>query len=240
MKKILFFVAIAFSLSTIAQQNATINIVGNARKMITPDKAVFFINVRASRKTEPESYKAMTDISNEVLNRLKKEGFNESQIKLTDYSVQMEYDYSTGKARKTGYVSSQSLIVKFPLDKRKILTAYNNLTANEMEGMNMNFSTECSDTLKNRVQNELIVAALNDAKQKATLIATTTDCKIKSVADVSYKVISQGSFPMPMAERMMVKSMAMDAGNAASDFFSINEVEFSEEIKVTYFIQAFN
>jgi uncharacterized protein len=236
-KQIILFFAILMSNSFFAQQEATINIVGHASKMVTPDKAQFFISIRASKKTEPESYKAMTEISNEILNRLKKEGFTESNIKLTDYSVQMEFDYSTGKAKKTGYVSSQNLTVKFPIDKRRILNLYDHLTANEMEGVSINFSTECSDSLKNKIQNDLIVLALNDAKEKANLIATTTDCKIKSVADVSYKIAANVIYPQAMVRSYAMKA-TNDSGTQASDFFSINETEFSEDIKVTYWIQS--
>jgi uncharacterized protein YggE len=106
-----------------------------------------------------------------------------------------------------------------------------------MEGVSISFSTECSDSLKNKIQNELIVLALNDAKEKANLIAITTDSKIKSVADVSYKIASNVIYPQAM-ERTFALKVANDSGIQASDFFSINETEFSEEIKVTYWIQS--
>ena len=235
MKNVIFLLCVTLiGFSGFAQQDATINIVGHATKLITPDKAIFSINIRANRKTEPESFKAMTDMSDEILKRLKKEGFAELQIKLTDYSIQMEYDYSSGKPKKLGYISSESLIVKFPLDKRKILNVYSNLTDNDVEGVSINFGTECSDSLKNKVQNDLIVVALHDAKQKAELIASTTECKIKSVADVSYKLISNMPYPQPMNTRYSMK--AESGGAEASDYFSINEMEFDEEIKVTYWI----
>lgn len=235
-KQIIFIFVLFISALTFAQQDATINITGHASKLVAPDKAVFSINIRANKKTESESYKAMTDISDELLKRLKNEGFTETQIKLTDYSIQMEYDYSTGKARKLGYISSQNLIIKFAVDKRKILDLYAKLTANEMEGVSINFGTECSDSLKAKVQNELIVMALNDAKEKATLIATTTDCKIKSVADVSYKVFSNTVSTVYSAKSYSFRESVSDE-QQASDYFSINEIEFTEDIKVTYWIQ---
>lgn len=237
-KQIVLIVALFIGSLALAQQDATINIVGHATKMVLPDKAIFNINIRANRKTEQESTKAMTELSDEILNRLKKEGFTESQIKLTDFSIQQEFDYSTGKPRKQGYISSQNLIVKFPVDKRKILNLYAHLTANEIEGVSINFGTECSDSLKNKIQNELIVFALNDAKEKASLIAVTTDTKIKSVADVSYKLVSNGPYyPQRMLGKAMMIAETTDAGGA-SDYFSINEIEFAEEIKVTYWIQS--
>ncbi len=234
-KQILLFIALFIHCGIFAQQDATINITGHASKMVMPDKAIFSLQIRATKKTEPESFKALTEISNEVLNRLKKEGFTESQIKLSNYSVQQEYDYSSGKAIKKGYTSSQSLIVKFPVDKRRILNLYANLTANEMEGLSINFGTECSDSLKTKIQNELIVLSLNDAKQKAELIASTTDCKIKSVADVSYKVFTNPIYPQMDNMRFSMKAAANSEGGA-SDYFSLSEIEFTEEIKVTYWI----
>lgn len=235
-KRFVLIVALFISCVTFAQQDATINITGQASKMVIPDKAIFSLHISANRKSEPESFKAMTEISNEVLNRLKKEGFTESQIKLADYSVQVEYDYSSGKPKKSGYISSQSLIVKFPIDKRKILSLYAKLTADEMEGLSISFGSECSDSLKAKIQNELIVLSLNDAKQKAELIAVTTETKIKSVADVSYKVFTNPMYP-PMMSSHFGSMKAENAVGPASDFFSLNEIEFTEEIKVTYWIQ---
>lgn len=236
-KQIILIVALCIGSLTFAQQDATINITGHASKLVAPDKAIFSIHIRANKKTESECHKAMTEISNELLNRLKKEGFTESQIKLTDYSIQMEYEYIAGTRKKKGYISSQNLIVKFAVDKRKILDLYAKLTANEMEGVSINFGTECSDSLKAKVQNELIVMALNDAKEKATLIATTTDCKIKSVADVSYKVFSNTVSTVYSAKSYSFRESVSDEQQQASDYFSINEMEFVEEIKVTYWIQ---
>ena len=124
-------------LSSRAQHSSSIHIVGEAKKMVLPDVAIFELKMEATEKSETESFKKLTDLSQEVLKRLKTDGYTENQIKLTDFSVDRnEYILKT-KEKKITYTSSQSLIVKFAVDKKRLLDSYNHLTANQIKGLSI-------------------------------------------------------------------------------------------------------
>ena len=55
--------------------------------MVLPDVAIFGLNPEATEKSETESFKKKSDLSQEVLKRLKANGYTENQIKLTNYSI---------------------------------------------------------------------------------------------------------------------------------------------------------
>jgi len=227
-----------------AQHSPSIHIVGEAKKMVLPDVAVFELKLEATEKSETESFKKLTDLSQEILKRLKADSFTEQQIKLTDFSVDRnEYILKTKEKRIT-YTSSQSLVVKIAVDKKRILNMYNHLTANQVNGLSISSSTECSDTLKDRIQKELIVKALNDAREKAELIAKTTGNKISSIEQIGYKTdfntedtkveFARFSSPKIVKDEEIREDEKVTNSLSTLSYFTINEVEFNEVIKISY------
>lgn len=218
-----------------AQTPATINVMGKSKKMVMPDLAVFNINMSATDKDESVAVKNMNDLANETLGRLKKEGFTEQQIKLTGYAVNINYDYSQGKPQKTSYTAWQSVTVKFALDKDRVLKLMNLLTAGQSSGLQVNFYTDVSDDLRNKTSNDLVKQAIQDAKTKADMMAQAAGYRVKNVLDISYGV-SQRDFPQPVYDKRIMNMEA--AQNDNSNYFTVNEVEFNEEVKLTYSIES--
>jgi len=181
-----------------AQHSPSIHIVGEAKKMVLPDVAVFELKLEATEKSETESFKKLTDLSQEILKRLKADSFTEQQIKLTDFSVDRnEYILKTKEKRIT-YTSSQSLVVK----------------------------------------------ALNDAREKAELIAKTTGNKISSIEQIGYKTdfntedtkveFARFSSPKIVKDEEIREDEKVTNSLSTLSYFTINEVEFNEVIKISY------
>ena len=239
MKKIIIAGAITImALQGFAQTNtpATINLSAEARKMVLPDKAIFDISINTLQKTEDDCVKKLNEVSAEVQKRLKAEGFTDKQIKLTNYSINQEYDYNSNK--RNGYRAYQSLQLSFAIDKQRILKVYNSLTTNNIENVSVNYSSACSDTLETRIENELIVAAIKNAKSRAELMAKAAGSNLKSIATIYYKFSPTDYAPAVRYEKAMMLSAAADgnAGQQSISYFSLNEIEFVEEVKVSYYI----
>lgn len=219
------------------QTPATINVMGKSKKLIMPDLAVFNVHMSATDKDEALAVKQMNDLVNETLGRLKKEGFTEQQIKLTGYAVNINYDYSQGKPRKTSYTAWQSVTVKFPMEKDRVLNVMNKLTANQSEGLQVNFYTDVSDDLKTKTSNELVTQAIQDAKAKADMMAKAAGYRVKNVLDITYGVdLRQYPQPVMYDKRAMNMEAAQSGENA--NYFTVNEIEFNEEVKLTYAIET--
>ncbi|MES2627359.1 MAG: SIMPL domain-containing protein [Bacteroidota bacterium] len=231
MKKILFLALCLVQLSAVmAQDKPSIRIKGEARKLVMPDQAVFDISINSTRKTEEESVKHLQELSAEVQKKLRGLGFTEDQIKLNAYSTNITYDYSDGKQKITGYTSNQHFRVKFPLDKDRVQRVYKTVLAGPTDGLNVNFTTDCSDSLNKRIENELIVMALRDSREKADLMASTMNYKVLTVEHIIYNVDNQ--YPVPMMQKAF-RSADAEAG-APADYFSIAEQEFSRSVEVHF------
>ncbi|MFY8108694.1 MAG: SIMPL domain-containing protein [Bacteroidia bacterium] len=213
-----------------------IQLKGESNIKILPDLGIFYIQINATAKTEAECNERLNKLNDELMKRLKTEGFTPEQIKLTNYSISAEWDYKDGKSKKIGYKSYQDFRIEFKLDKKRILSVYNKLSENKSENVSINFGTDCSDELKKKTKNELIVLAIKDATQKAQLIAETTGNKLGNMEFIRYGIASnQTNFPMPMESKVAYAVMS-DSNEERAENFSINEIEFTEEIEMSFMI----
>lgn len=222
---------------TFAQQAAsTINVNGRAKKLITPDLAVFAVNVSATDKDESVAVKRLNDLSNDVLTKLKKEGFTEQQIKLTGYAININYDYSQGGTpKKISYTARQSVNLKFNFDKDRVLRLFNTLASDQTGGVEINFYTDVSETLRTSTSNELIQTAIKDARDKADMMAKAAGYNVKKVLDISYDVDQRG-YPQPV---MYEKNMArVESQDSNQNYFTVNEMVFTEAVRLTYQIET--
>jgi uncharacterized protein YggE len=213
-----------------------IQLKGESNIKILPDLGIFYIQISATAKTETECNERLNKLNDELMKRLKTEGFTAEQIKLTNYSISAEWDYSDGKSKKTGYKSYQDFRIEFKLDKKRILSVYNKLSENKSENVSINFGTDCSDELKKKTKNDLIILAIKDATQKAQLIAETTGNKLGNMEFIRYGIVSNiTNFPMPMETKVAFAAMG-DSNEERAENFSINEIEFTEEIEMSFMI----
>lgn len=204
--------------------------IGEAKETFAPDQAVFNFNVSAVKKSESESLQEMNRISAVLLEKLSGMGFTKEQLKLTDYSIDQEYDYSSGKTKVTGYKAYQNFELKFPINKEKILKIFETVTLGQEKGLTCSFSTSSSDSLVKAVNERLMVAAVLNAREKAELIAKTTDCSITSVANVNFN-LDGGLRPMRGFE---MADMAMESKMKIADSFSVADDQRTKYVLVKY------
>lgn len=245
MKRFYFLlITVLFINCSFAQNISALGILGEAKKKVTPDVAVISIYLSAKDKAESVSYKQLTDISNATLNKLKSLGFKNEQIKITDFSISSRTEWVKTTSYKT-WVASQSFIVKFPLDKQKLLDTYENFLSDTVKGTSLSFDMECSDVLKEKTQNELIEAAIDNANARANIIAKKTNQTITGIRTIQYKY--SGNDDMDRAEvvrftppRIVADYALKRNSEEMSNLFSIIEVEFSEVINISYNLKPAN
>ena len=259
MKRIYFLlIAVIFINYTFAQNASTLSILGEAKKMVTPDVAVIQINLSAKDKTQAGSYNNLVTKSNDVLTKLKQFGFDEKQIKLSQFSITPEYKYDNGSNNLVGYNGTQHFTVKFFMDKEKIFSIYEKLTDNSATSeISVNLNIECSDELKSKTQNELIEAAIDDAKTKANIIARKANYTLGKILKIGYKyfnvdytdnINNLSEEPISKIGRglddVVVVGYGISQNKAVigkygtnAEHFSINEIEFKEEVRIIYGIE---
>ncbi|MTI29445.1 SIMPL domain-containing protein, partial [Xanthovirga aplysinae] len=198
-----------------------LSVTGTSELSEKPDLAT--ISIRASAKDM--NYNTAIDELNEKVeslrNAIKKAGFKKEDLKTSNFNVQKSYSY-VGRERKfEGYEASHDLKLRLAPEKEELNKALSAMTSSLSEAdFNISFSLEKPENLKEK----LIKMAVDNAKERAQLLAQAAGVSLGKITDIQYSI--QSTRPVPIQYR--VTSDLRQEGMMAKTF---NEVE-PDEIKV--------
>lgn len=186
-----FFGPIPFSINSVTTTKSdTFNVSGEGKVSVVPDLAIVNVGVR----TQGQSIKAAQDKMNSAINNVTDAinglGIDTKDIQTTNYSINPDYDYTTGPQRIRGYTASSTVQIKIR-DTEKINSVLDTSTANganEVYGI----SFEVSD--KTKAENEAREKAVSDAKKKAEATSKIAGFKLGRLVNYSE---SPADFPVP-------------------------------------------
>lgn len=225
--------------SSIDSRN-TITVSGTGEAVAIPDIATFSFSVTKEAKTSAEAQKLATDISNKILDAVKKNGVAEKDIKTTNYSLYPKYDYPqvvcsaiypsncpSGREVLRGYEISQTFEVKIrDIEKSgQIVSDATGAGATNINGPT--FGVDKEEEVIAKARNE----AIADAKNKAESIADGLGVKLVRVVAFNENEVG---YPTPM----MNKAFGMGGADAVSaPQLPTGENKYSKNVQVTYEIR---
>lgn len=167
-------------------QPRTISVSGTGRVVITPDTADLRLGVTASAKTVKDARASAAASMTAVIAALKKAGIADKDIQTTVLSLQPTYDYSTGGAapHPTGYSLTNAVAVTVRnLDLLgPAIDAALAAGATSMDGVSFRVADRTS------AEQQARVAAMSEAKAKASALATAAGVSITGVSSISETV----------------------------------------------------
>ena len=225
--------------SSIDSRN-TITVSGSGEAVAVPDIATFSFSVTKEEKTSAEAQKITTDISNKILDAIKKNGVAEKDIKTTNYSLYPKYDYprvvcpaiypSTCPGAKEvlmGYEISQTFEVKIR-DIEKVGQIVSGAT--EAGATNINgptFGVDKEGDVIAKARNE----AIEKAQEKAKSIAKGLGVRLVRIVAFNE---NENSYGIPM----MNKTFGMGGADAVSaPQIPAGENKYSRTVQLTYEIR---
>lgn len=188
MKKLLTLIlALALLLPCFAQaetaaSGATITVTGSASVTLKADYAQVSVGVSTSAATVDEASTKNTAAIHAVIAALKEAGVKEEDIATSNYSVHAEYDYSSfGGEKLTGYNVSNQLNVIIR-DMEHIGATLDKATA---AGANTIHSIQFLSTKADAAQDEAIAYAVQDAMNRAGLLAKAAGLQLGNIVSIS-------------------------------------------------------
>ena len=240
MRKLFILSGLFCVLSVFGQDLAVFNIKGQSSKKELPDQCILNLSLKCGNKTESESLKGLNELIAKVKAKLKQLNFTEESIKLENFSVYLQDQSKDRKQPDYIYFSTQNLNIHFPVDTKRILKVYNNLLSGDIKGVEISFSTEFSDSLRNKIKEELISLSIADAQRKADIVSKKLNLKIKGIKTITYNTIPDYSrddaFPTMRFSAPIIKKDESVRDEEIQNYFSINESVITDEINITYLI----
>lgn len=147
-----------------------------------PDTALVSLGVNKEAPTVEAAKDQVNQIINKITTDLKGMGVKEDQIKTSNYSVNPNYDYSTGRQVANGYSVNATVEVK--LDSiEKANQAIDVATKNGATQVG-NVQFVLDESKQKELQNEARKEAIKEAKEKAQSLANAAGIRLGKIIDV--------------------------------------------------------
>lgn len=234
MKKAFVFIAaiLAIGLTAQAQTNTPlqqIQVTGKSELSVKPDEAIVQIRLERKALKVSEATAALNKMTSEIEKQVKKSKPGEYKFTTDNYHVNINRIYQKGTSKDSGYVASQTIKITVSEPEEGLVKVVEALNANQDIMFDVSFTV--SEKMAKSYEQQLLKAALEDARQKASLIAETMSLGSLKVSNINYSSI-QNDYPRPIQMQYMraEKSMAADVAPT----FSPDEQKLSDEVHVTF------
>lgn len=210
----------------------TVTVNGTAKVSVVPDMTELNIYLSSVKMNMADATKAIGEQTQQFMKVLKQLGFQEADVKTTNYAASKNRIYRENGPIDSGYVVSQNLTVKF---------AYNQATLQKIaarfsgakDPVNFNIGFYLSDALREKTEAELQAKAVNDARKKATNLSAAAGVKTGAVKAIIYGSES----PTMVYYKQEMRMFADAAGSDGSELrFAPQEMELQESVTVSWYI----
>ncbi|WP_297597533.1 SIMPL domain-containing protein [uncultured Cetobacterium sp.] len=166
MKKTIGVISVLLSTICLGNDTPTIAVTGSGTVTGKPDMLSIIASVETTNPNSEKAISENTNIINNAIKLLKKEGLKDKNIKTENYSLNFRNDYNTKENEMKYFVKNQIIITSDDLENTgKILTALNNGGVNNIGEVNFYIAD------RKELEDKAYVLAYEDAKSKAQLIA---------------------------------------------------------------------
>lgn len=211
----------------------TVTVNGTSKVSIIPDMTELNIHVSSLKMNMADATKAIGEQTQKYLKILKDLGFQEADVKTTNFSASKNRIYRQNGPIDSGYVVSQSLTLKFgynQLTLQKIVARF----SESKDPVDFNIGFYLSDLLREKTEADLQGKAVADARKKAANLSTAAGVKVATLKAIIYGSESQGPVYYKSDMGMYARDEMADGANLS---FSPQAVELQEIVTVVWFVE---
>lgn len=200
MKKITYLLFLLVTASLVAQNNqASLQVAGKAIVKEVPREIVFRIPLKIVDSSYISCNDRMVYTLNELQKDLKKKGIAEESIQTGNYSITENMVFEGGKRVQQGFQGSVHVLLSASYSPQLIQKVLESVSSFKLN-YTINFSM--SEEQKQRLTEIAMVSAVEDAKQKAMILAKAANVQLGSILKISYGIDQYRTEPM-LSERIM-------------------------------------
>jgi uncharacterized protein YggE len=175
--------------------NTTLSVAGSATTNVKPDKVILTLGVETTNQTADAALNTNSAKMNKVLNALLSGGVKQNETSTSAFSISPNYNYSQGRNIITGFTATNSIQIESSRinDTAKWIDTAIAGGANNVN----NLVFTLSDKKLEETKNLLIKDAINNARSKADIAASSLGLKVVGVKSASVNEF-ETSPPQPL------------------------------------------
>ena len=172
-------------LGTPQAKDQTLLVKGTAVLKQMPEIIYVSVNVKSEALDYSDCQNKLLYKMEKVKSSLLKQNIGRDLIKTNEITISERKEYINGKTVNTGFVGNISLIIESPYSteiSNKLLIAFKN----DSLGLNYSIGFRLSEVQKSQLRQQGITIAIDDAKEKASLIAKSSNMKLIKINSITY------------------------------------------------------
>lgn len=237
MKKItILFVMALFAFPTFAQMCDQIVIEGKSSVKMAPEQYIYNVKITVIDSNYTECTNLILTEANKITKEFEANGIDKDLIKTQNYSIReiRERDYKTQLSVFKGYTATIPITIKTHVDYAKNDLIFEIIKNNFGANFNLNFALTPEQTEK--VKEKLIALAVEDAKQKAKVVAQSADLDLGTISKIQYgepktiRGFSNHSYDL-QKEQLMIRGSSSIGGTSA---LNPSEIEMRTNIVIAW------
>lgn len=159
-----------------------LRVVGTATKKCSPDTAKIYMNLEAVGKTADLAKSIFTNKSTLLTNIIKQLGFNPEDLRTENFFVDKNYEYTDNKRVQNGYKADCTYSLVIDLDYAVLEQLITSLS----QALEMRITYDVMLREAEKEEKEVLDLAIQDAKQKAEVVASSCGVKLGDIVGISY------------------------------------------------------
>jgi hypothetical protein len=156
---------------TTTQKQTTFDAIGESEVAVVPDNAQVSVGIDLNRATVADAQFEVNKVMEDIIARMTALGIDKKDIKTTNYSVNPDYDFSTGRQVARGYRVNSTLridVKKFD-QVNQVIDGATAAGATQVHGVTFTLSDEKEAEVKKQAREEAIEKAQQNAQELAGL-----------------------------------------------------------------------
>ena len=209
-----------------------LQITGKGKLAIAPDIIIISFNAEAHEWEYEKTISSLNNKVEELRTTIENEGVARKSLKTKDFSIRKEttWNKKTEKYEFNGFKASHSLELELPIEKNIINSLLGQIAKN-LDSLDFGITFGVKEAEKH--QQQLILRAIDKAKENASLISVATGVELKEILNIDYSfreiTIRSEQYNYPMYK----SDMLMETANATPDF-EPDDIDVTETITVTW------
>jgi len=187
---------------------ATVSVTGNSQMTVAPDRLIVYLLIQTQDESAVVAKNENAEIYDDVLNALLGVGVEMNDIETENYNIYPQYNWSSGRQDIIGYTVSNNIKIKI----EDFDNADKVVDASVDNGALVSYiNFELSNEKSNEYKALVLANASQDAKAKATAIATSLGKelgRIVSITSSEYNYYPYPVYKMGEAESSDVREVA--------------------------------
>lgn len=232
MKYALGLLFILLTACTYGQATQELEVRGYGRLKTQPDLGVVNIELKTIQKEFGTTVSILSSDYDKIVKHFEKEGFKKEEIKTSNYGVEGNRIYGRGTFYDSGFVGQQAITIEFPNTKENLAKLTDSFSKSPVK-VKFSFSFTISDSKRESIRNELIKKAIEDAKQKAKLIAETSGQQLGKIKRIKYGTTSTSNYEPNYDQALMIE--VPDEEDIREQVgFDIKEISFKDYVIIIF------